>query len=156
MTRPTRGRRRGGHGDECGAAALEFGLVVPLVLAAFFGVLQYGYHFWSLETAAATAREAVRRVAVGTDWTCTAQRAVEHASMPALDTGPPQVTYSYENGATTPVVGALATVTVRFRSLDIGLLPVPHDGWVEQSATARVESVPYTPLGCDAPWPPSP
>lgn len=150
------GRGHPGPEDERGAAALEFGLVAPLVFAVLFGVLQYGYHFWSLETASASAREAARRVSVGTDWACTSQRAVEHASIPALDTGPPQVTYTYDHGSPTPAVGALVTVTVRFRSLDIGLFPVPDNGWVVQSATARVENVPRSPLGCDDPWPPAP
>lgn len=153
---PGEGGRVGNRCGERGASALEFGLVAPLVFAALFGVLQYGYHFWSLETAAATAREAARKVSVGTAWPCTRERAVEHASAPALDTGPPQVTHAYDSGASEPVVGALVTVTVRFRSLDIGFLPVPDGGWVEQSATARVENVPRTPLGCDDPWPPSP
>ncbi len=45
--------------------------MLPLVVFPLLGaILQYGYQYWSLETAAATAREAARALAVGTDPAC--------------------------------------------------------------------------------------
>jgi Flp pilus assembly protein TadG len=140
---------------ERGAAALEFGLVLPVVMLAIFGIIQYGYHFWSLETAAATAREAARRLVVGSDWTCTQAEAVAQASGPAVGSGQATVTRRYhtEGGTTqsSPVVGSLVTVTVSFQSLDMGLpiLPLPNSGQVTQSATGRIEAVPPRRLMCD-------
>lgn len=143
-------RHATGHGDrrEEGAAAVEFALCVPLVLLVILGVIQYGYQYWSLETASATAREAARRMSVGTDWTCTQQEAVDHASMPAVGATAPQVSLQYENLTNTAVRGDLLTVTVRFQSLNMGLLPVPDGGAIEQSATSRVENIPIDPLLC--------
>jgi len=145
---------RGERGDQ-GAAALEFGLVFPVVLLVIFGIIQYGYHFWSLHTAAATAREAARRLIVGTDWGCTHAEAVAFADSPAVGSTPPEVTRRYhtEGGVTqdAPVVGSMVTVTVSFQSLDIGLpfLPLPSEGRVTETALARIESVPPRRLKCD-------
>lgn len=141
--------------EEAGSAALEFGLVIPMVLLGILGIIQYGYHFWSLETAAATAREAARRLIVGTDWTCTQAEAVQHASGPVVGGAPPVVTRQYHTDSgsplAAPVVGSLVTVTVSFQSLDMNLpfLPVPHGGTVTQTGTGRVEQVPPQRLACD-------
>jgi Flp pilus assembly protein TadG len=141
--------------EDRGATALEFGLVAPLILMFIFGIIQYGYLFWSLQTASATAREAARQLVVGTDETCTHDQAVAMASSPALGATAPQMTRVYYDTAGTavshPVRGGVVTVTVSFQTLDIGIpfLPVPADGQVSQQATARVENVPATPLGCD-------
>ena len=132
------GRRRG----EGGGAAVEFALVVPILLALLFGILQYGYHYWAIETASATAREAARRFAVGTELVCTQNEAKSNADTAAL--GPVTVTRT----PASPQVGDLVTVTVSFQSLDMHFLPVPDDGWITQSATARVESVPVPALAC--------
>lgn len=138
-----------------GAAALEFGLVFPLVMLAIFGIIQYGYHFWSLHTAAATAREAARRLIVGSDWDCTQAEAVQFADSPAVGSAPPDVTRRYhsEGGATQsgPVLGSMVTVTVSFDSLDLGMpfLPVPNNAQVTQTATGRIEAVPPRRLACD-------
>jgi Flp pilus assembly protein TadG len=127
---------------ERGASAVEFALVAPLLFALLFGILQYGYQYWALETASATAREAARRYVVGTETACTQLEARSHADTAAL--GPVTVTVS----PTAPRVGDVVTVTVSFQSLDMHLFPVPDDGWISQSASARVESVPTTPIAC--------
>jgi len=50
-----------------GAAAVEFALVLPLLFLLLFGIIQYGYGFFQLQAAQATAHEAVRRAALGID-----------------------------------------------------------------------------------------
>lgn len=133
-----------------GASAVEFALVFTLVvLPLIFGIIQYGYHYWSLETAAAAAREAARAAAVGTDWDCTSDRAAAIASRPAVGDDAPVVTRSYDTPDGQPRVGALVTVTVTFDSLDVGFLPVPDDGRITESSRARVEVLrPDQPLPC--------
>jgi Flp pilus assembly protein TadG len=130
---------------------VEFALVVPLLLSVLLGTVQYAYHYWALETASATAREAARRLAVGTDWTCTKTEAKNRLAKPAVGTVPdPTRTYKNVLGATTPsaVLGGIVTVTVTLPSLDMKLFPVPNNGVITQSAQARIESVPTTALGC--------
>lgn len=141
--------------EERGSAALEFAIAIPVILMFIFGVIQYGYLFWSLQTAAATAREAARQLVVGTDWGCVQSQAQGQADNPALGTAPPTVTRTYYDtagnvSAAGPVVGGLVKVDVSFQSLDmhLPLLPVPHGGVVSDDAEARVENIPAVALAC--------
>ena len=152
-------RMRGHRRSERGAVVLEFGLVAPLLFMLIFGLIQYGYQFWSLTTASATAREAARRMIVGEDWdSCVLPTLRAHAQHPAVGDGPVQASYRYTDDtgqtlARPAQVGDLVEVTVRFHSLHMGLpfLPVPDDGEVSQSASARVESMPAAPPPCEGP-----
>ena len=136
-----------GHRDDRGSTLIEFALVVPLLLAVMIGILQYGYHFWALETASATAREAARRLAVGTDWACTRTEAKSQLAGPAVS-AVPDPTYRYASGSTTPTVGDTVVVTVTIQSLHIGYVPLPGGGLITESARARVEWVPSVPQSC--------
>ena len=126
---------------------VEFALVLPILLAVMLGILQYGYHFWALETASATAREAARRLAVGTDWTCTRTEAMNRLAGPSVGTVPTP-TYRFVSGASTATVGDVVVVSVTVQSLDVGLIPVPGGALITETARARVESVPSTALTC--------
>ena len=130
--------------DDRGSTLVEFALVMPVILWILLGTLQYGYHYWALETAAATARDAARRYAVGTEQACTVAEAQAVARGPAV--GP--VTVSAPPSA--PAVGEVLSVTVSFQSLDLNLpvLPVPDGGVVSETAQARIESVPAAALTC--------
>lgn len=143
MTCPTGRRPRG----ERGSTLVEFALVVPILLAVMIGILQYGYHFWALETASATAREAARRLAVGTEWACTKTEATNQLDLPAVSTVP-HPTYRYTSGSSTPTVGDTVVVTVTLQSLHIGFIPLPGGGLITETASARVEWVPPAAQGC--------
>ena len=156
LRRPVRSlfpRRR----SERGAAALELGLVFPVVVLLVFGLIQYGYQYWSLTTASATAREAARRMSVGHEWlTCAVPRAQAHADFPALGAVEVEQRLVDDDGTelTGPArIGDIVEVTVTFQSLHMGLpvLPVPDDGRVSETAAARIESLPATPLPCEQP-----
>lgn len=148
----TRLRRR----DQRGASALEFGLVAPVILMMIFGVIQYGYLFWSLQTAKATAREAARQLIVGTDWTCTQQEALGKVALPAVGAAPPaaQASYFASDGLTAVpapgVPGGFVTVAMSLQTLDMGIpfLPVPNHAHITQEMTARIENIPPAPLPC--------
>lgn len=139
---------------EEGATALEFGLVAPVIFMAIFGMIQYGFMFWSLQTASATAREAARALIVGTAEACTLDRAEQLARNPAVGGGAPSATATYfdSGGAAvpSPVEGGLVEVTVSLETLNLQMpfLPLPDGGNVAQSAKARVETVPGVPLPC--------
>ena len=144
------GRRRPDrHGDQRGSVVVEFALVVPLVVLIVVGVIQYGYHYWAMQTASATAREAARRLIVGTDPVCTVAEARARASGPAVGSSVPTVVYAYDNAGNTAERGVLVTVTVTLQSLDVGLVPLPSGGLVTQTASNRVENVPIDPLLCE-------
>ena len=131
--------------DERGSTLVEFALVVPLVLLVVFGVVQYSYIYFSKETAAATAREAARRMSVGTQWACTKAEAESRAGTASVGSLLPTAIVSYPNGTD---IGDRVVVTVTLHTLDIGLLPVPDHGVVVETATARIENVPYAALTC--------
>ena len=131
--------------SQTGAMAVEFALVFPLVAAVMFGIIQYGIYFWGRSTAAASAREAARQLAVGTDWTCSHDEAVEKAN--GAGTGA-VVTRKYLNSADTARIGDLVEVTVTAQTLAPTLLPVPDGGAISEVATASVANIPTTPLGC--------
>ncbi len=139
---------------ETGSAALEFGLVAPVIFLLIFGIIQYGYMFWALQTSAATAREAARSLIVGTQQDCTLAHAVDMAAGPAVGAGTPTATATYHDPSGTvvagPVQGGLVEVAVSFDTLDMHLpfLPLPDGGHVTQTAEARVENVPPVPLAC--------
>lgn len=60
-------RRRPENGDE-GAAAVEFALVLPILVALLLGIIQLGWYFFVANSASGGAREAARRVVVGDCW----------------------------------------------------------------------------------------
>ena len=62
-TAPTSDRRN----DERGASAIEFALVVPLLLLLFFGIVEFGRAYQTRLTVTHAAREGVRVLAVTED-----------------------------------------------------------------------------------------
>jgi len=54
--------------DDDGAAAVEFALLVPIFAAILFGIIEFGWYFWTAETTNGAARETARRVVVGDCW----------------------------------------------------------------------------------------
>ncbi|WP_457111368.1 TadE/TadG family type IV pilus assembly protein [Marmoricola sp. URHA0025 HA25] len=131
--------------SERGAVAVEFALIFPVVFAAIFGVIQYGTYFWGRSTAAASARESARQLAVGTKWACTQTQAVGKASSAGKNVA---VAMRYLNASNTAVVGDLVEVTVTAETLAPTLLPIPGGGRITEVATARVENIPPSALDC--------
>ncbi|MDN4172853.1 TadE/TadG family type IV pilus assembly protein [Nocardioides sp. SOB77] len=107
---------------DLGAVTIEFALIALVLFTVLFGAVQYGYHYWALSTASATARELAREVSVGNDVTACTTVAKSQASTAAL--GPVQVDVAY---APSRRLGATVTVTVSFRSLDTLPVPLPRD-----------------------------
>lgn len=62
---PLRLLRRTGR-SKSGAAAVEFALVVPVLFAFFFGMIEYGFVYFTYGTMQAAARDVVRQMAVNT------------------------------------------------------------------------------------------
>jgi len=52
-------------GSDDGASAVEFAIVLPLLVVLLFGIIQYGYTFFEYIQVAQSAREAVRWGALG-------------------------------------------------------------------------------------------
>jgi hypothetical protein len=122
-------------GREDGAAAVEFALLLPLLVLLLFGLMQFGLAFNTRIQATNAAREAARAAVIGIDdwgnvggleyWEGVRQRAgVGDISNCVLSTNP-----------ATPVIGGTLTVTFDYPlNLVIPFLPSPPS-W--ESGTAR-------------------
>ncbi|WP_435744661.1 TadE/TadG family type IV pilus assembly protein [Nocardioides sp. SYSU DS0663] len=147
-------RHKKRRGDEGGAAALEFALVLPFLLLLVFGTIQYGLYFWTMQGGSDIARDAARMSAVGTPATCAEFDSRVRAAVQSLNGagGAALITRSYVDAAPlgTINVGDTVQVRVEFPAADLQLpfLPFVDGGLVSTSAEARVEFVPVIPQAC--------
>lgn len=147
-----RGSRARGRRRERGAVAVEFALLLPILLLIVFGIIQYGMYFWAMQGGSDIARDAARLSAVGNPATCPAFQGAVRSEVESLTgTGSTaSITRSYSPGPPATVVGSIVTVRLEFRSLDLKLpfLPFVNDGMVTSTAQSRVEFVPQQPQSC--------
>lgn len=147
--------RRAPRGER-GAVAVEFALLVPMLLLITFGLIQYGFYFWAMQGGSDIARNAARMSAVGDPATCAGfrERVADTIDDFGAARGTPTVKRSYTNGpgntAAEIEVGDLVAVTVSFQSIDLGLplLPFTDGGTVTETVQARVDYVPSQPEPC--------
>lgn len=133
---------------ESGATAVEFALVLPFMLVIVFGIIQYGWYFYAMQSGTSAAGDAVRRLSVGA---CQVKADRDSflktglgAALNGTDVTTDSVKYTDAAGAAsaTPVVGGSATLTVAYPTLNLNFpfVPLPNDGVVTRTQTARVES----------------
>ena len=137
-----RPRRR----TEKGAAALEFALVMPLLLLLVFALIQYGVYFWAYQGGSDAARMAARSAAVGAyPQSCSDFRKQVSDAIGKMATNSPTITRVYTKTDSTKGVqpGDLVTVTVEYNTMNLHFpfLPFIQDGYVKQTAQARVDNV---------------
>ncbi|MFI7580519.1 TadE/TadG family type IV pilus assembly protein [Kocuria kalidii] len=101
-----------GWRSERGAAAVEFALVVPVLLALLLGVIEFGHYFNVQISATHAAREAARTMSITGNWT-KAEQAGRNAS-PTLK--PTLVTLTREPLTCSPGATVSVTVTYAFDS----------------------------------------
>lgn len=143
--------RRASREREDGAAAVEFALVLVPLLVVMFGMIQYGLYFYSSQVGSSTAREAVRRLAVGdcetsADLLAFVQARLGDASMvaPTIST-----VYTDANDVVIPggradaEVGGKVTVSITFQSLNMNFpfVPVPNEAKITREVDARMEDL---------------
>ncbi|MGI8497268.1 MAG: TadE/TadG family type IV pilus assembly protein [Gemmatimonadaceae bacterium] len=125
--------------DDCGAAAVEFALVLPLLLLVLWGIVDIGRAFYTLNNLASAVREGARKAAVlSTDPTtasntATIRSAVTSAFSPI---GPPLPAES----VFVTVAGRQVTVRASYPFAPLALV-----GWtfpVRRSAVFRWEQAP--------------
>lgn len=123
-------RRR--DGSEDGAAAVEFGLMVLPFALLLFGLIQFGWYFWTAEMTNSSAREVARRVVVGDCWnsgTRTTFAATHARGLVSVSVSPDPAGLA---------VGDKVTVTIVSNSAIIGFIPgIPST--VTRSYEARME-----------------
>jgi Flp pilus assembly protein TadG len=130
-----------------GAAAVEFAIVSLLFFYLVFGVLQYGFYFFQLQSGGSAARYGARLASVGIPSPgiadCTAFRNAVKDQVGTVS--PADITVQLIFAPTPPVIGGSATVVVTYPITRFGFpfVPLPGDTIATQ-ATARVEQVKTT------------
>jgi Flp pilus assembly protein TadG len=116
----TRSKLHREAGREDGAAAVEFALIVGLLVMLVFGMMEYGLAFWQVQNLRAATREGARVAAVGGD-TAQVTDAVVGASAGALPAGFGGISVS-GGGCPEPSAGNPVDQSVTV-SIDNGSLP---------------------------------
>jgi Flp pilus assembly protein TadG len=136
-------------GDEDGAAAVEFALLLPLLVLLLFGLIQFGLAFNTRIQATNAAREGARMAVVGIDDWADVGGGVAFWDAVRQDAGLADLDNCVL--ATTGVVGGTLTVTFDYPlDLVIPFMPNPPS-WRTGTATAtmRIEQLSAAgPGGC--------
>lgn len=99
-THAARGRRFAG--DQRGSPAVEFALTAPILILMVFGIVQFGFAFFTYNEMLNGAREGARRLAVGSTVAVAQQRAlnsmalVRNYGFPAPAPGADEVTMTIQ------------------------------------------------------------
>jgi Flp pilus assembly protein TadG len=143
--------------QEHGAAAVEFALVMPLLLVLVFGVIQYGMYFFAMQTGTSAANQAVRRLSVGDCQDVDAElkpflySRLRTAMEGTQDAVNPAVTWTKADGTTVgQETGGSVQLIVSFPAMDMHFpfIPVPNNGTVTRTVDARVEDTSPEAGGC--------
>ncbi|MEP7053636.1 MAG: TadE family protein [Actinomycetota bacterium] len=94
--------------DDAGASAVEMAILLPVLMAILFGVLEYGAYFFNRMTLSQSAREGVRLLALGST-SASAQTRATSAAAPLTGVTFPTTTICPVGAALT----ANATLAVR-------------------------------------------
>ncbi|MGO4228189.1 TadE/TadG family type IV pilus assembly protein [Arthrobacter sp. YAF34] len=121
----SRGPRSRAQGRQRGAAAVEFALVAPVLLALVGGIIEFSYTYNLQISVTQAAREAARNMAIHNDQTLARAAAVAGApglspagftytftgACPDGSTGNVQVTVGYQAGSMTGMFGGTVNVS---------------------------------------------
>jgi Flp pilus assembly protein TadG len=152
--------RRRARRDEGGAAAVEFALIMLPLLYLVFGLIQYGWYFYAMQSGSSAVGDAARRVAVGNcQTTAQVQQLIfDHlgsATTASNSTGvSTTVTYVKADGsgpaASPGEIGGAGTITATFPTLNMQfpLIPVPNGGTITRTNVTRIEDLASTQGTC--------
>jgi Flp pilus assembly protein TadG len=142
-----RALRRGRAGED-GATAVEFALVLIPLLVVLLGSIQYGWYFFTAQSASSAARETARQLSVGD-----CQGAGEALSYARRQANVIDLTLEYglaDDTSDTAIDGSTGVLPARGDQLrvvvtaDAGIInfvPVPAGGVVTRVTDARVEDL---------------
>jgi Flp pilus assembly protein TadG len=149
-------RRAGGRDAEGGAVAVEFALLLPLLMMFLFGIIQYGYGLFQLQALTSTVSEATQKattgITSGVGFEYTLQSVIAGNGLDLESVTSVQVDWLTEGGDASPVPDplGLVTVTVSFVPFDLGIPFVPFPDTITRSQTGSMQNVVSVDLpGCD-------
>ena len=150
--------------DERGAAAVEFAIVSILLFTILFGILQYGYAFFQIQSAQSLVGQAARLASLGiSDCLGSGDPRTESPPVSFVGTvlaradgaglGKARVTsvsvgWDDGSGGGNAVRGGTATVTINYAPTRLGVVPFPA-GDLTATAQSRVEDLGSDLASCD-------
>jgi hypothetical protein len=130
---------------DAGAVAVEFALLLPLLMLFLFGIIQYGYGLFQLQTFNATLNEAASQAATGI-----ADCALFSGEMKTMARGDgldPQaltnvrIEWINEDGSHQPERLGYARVTAEYKPFKIGLPFIPFPDTFTGTRTVLVQNI---------------
>ena len=104
-----------------GAAAVEFALVLPILVALLLGIIEFGYAMYVQAAISGAAREGARELAISSS-TASAQQAAANAALPAVTLSASEIAANNSQCSASP--SAAVTVKISYPYSGIaGLLP---------------------------------
>ena len=140
-------RRPGQRPPDDGAVAVEFALLLPLLMMFLFGIIQYGYGLFQLQAVTSAVSEATQKATTGiTDCTAfqgTLQSLVQGNGLNPDDLRAVNVEWLTASGGASPVPDplGLVKVTVTYAPFKIGIPFVPFPDTITRSQTGTMQNV---------------
>jgi hypothetical protein len=139
---------------ERGASAVEFALVMPILVLFLFGIIQYGYGLFQLQSFNAALGDASRLAATGIT-SCSAfdntlKGLLENNGLDKDDlVGVVHVQWQTDSGTPSGIAARLgyARVTATYRMFRIGVPGIPFPSQVTRSQTVVVQDIGALGLG---------
>ncbi|GAB3263021.1 TadE/TadG family type IV pilus assembly protein [Kineosporia babensis] len=137
-----------GRGADGGAVAVEFALVLPLLMLFLFGVIQYGYGLFQLQSFGAALTEVSRGASTGigdcTDFDRLLGTAVSQNGISPAEVTDAKLEWLGSDGQVTSapqrVLGQVR-ITATYRPFDLGIPLVPFPDTITRSSTTAVQGV---------------
>jgi Flp pilus assembly pilin Flp len=133
---------------EDGAVAVEFALILPLLLLFLFGVVQYGYGLFQLQSFSAALNEASRSASTGIA-DCSAfddllGAAVDGTGLSPGDVEGARLEWLGADGAVTQtpqrILGQVR-ITASYQPFDLGIPLIPFPETITRSSTTTVQGI---------------
>jgi Flp pilus assembly protein TadG len=145
--------------DEGGAAAVEFALILIPMLYLVFGLIQYGWYFYAMQSGSSAVGDAARRMAVGNCQTVGQVQTLlkNHLGVATTASSASSITttvaYTQADGTSMSApgqIGGSVTVTATFPTLNLHFpfIPVPNSGNVTRTNVSRIEDLSSTEGTC--------
>jgi Flp pilus assembly protein TadG len=132
---------------DSGAAAVEFALVLPLLMMFLMGIIQYGYGLFQLQALSSTVSDITQKATTGVSdcglFSSTLQTLAGDNGLNADDLQNVNVQWLTESGGASSVPSLLGRVrvTVTYEPFKIGLPFVPFPDTITRSQTGTMQNI---------------